>query len=57
MIDVELRYGFETHAGFYKAFVREFGCTPTQYLKLHRVKKPYRITLPFRKHWKMWRYW
>ena len=45
MIDVALLYGFETHAGFYKAFVREFGCTPAQYLKLHRVKKPYRINI------------
>ncbi len=45
MIDVALLYGFETHAGFYKAFVREFGCTPTQYLKLHKVKKPYRINI------------
>ncbi len=45
MIDIALLYGFETHAGFYKAFAREFGCTPTQYLKLHRVKKPYRIDI------------
>ncbi|MBO5242413.1 MAG: helix-turn-helix domain-containing protein [Lachnospiraceae bacterium] len=45
MIDTALLYGFETHAGFYKAFAREFGCTPTQYLKLHRVKKPYRINI------------
>lgn len=45
MIDVALLYGFETHAGFYKAFAREFGCTPAQYLKLYRVKKPYRINL------------
>lgn len=50
MIDVELRYGFETHAGFYKAFVREFGCTPAQYLKLHRVKKPYRINIVKEEH-------
>lgn len=45
MIDVALMYGFETHAGFYKAFAREFGCTPAQYLKLHRVKRPYRINI------------
>ncbi len=45
MIDVELRYGFETHAGFYKAFVREIGCTPAQYLKRYKVKKPYRINI------------
>mgnify|MGYP003288601107 FL=1 len=45
MIDVELRYGFETHAGFYKAFVREIGCTPAQYLKRYKVKKPYWINI------------
>ena len=45
MIDVELRYGFETHAGFYKAFVREIGCTPAQYVKQYKVKKPYRINI------------
>ena len=45
MIDAELRYGFETHAGFYKAFVREIGCTPAQYLKRYKVKKPYRINI------------
>ena len=45
MIDVELQYGFETHAGFYKAFVREIGCTPAQYVKQYKVKKPYRINI------------
>ncbi len=50
MIDVALLYGFETHAGFYKAFSRELGCTPTQYLKSYRVKKPYRIVLLKEEH-------
>lgn len=50
MIDVALLYGFETHAGFYKAFVREFGCTPTQYLNKYRVKKPYRIDIVKEEH-------
>ncbi len=45
MIDAALLYGFDTHAGFYKAFLREFGCTPAQYLKKYKVKKPYRINL------------
>lgn len=26
-IDIALKYGFLTYAGFYKAFVREFSCT------------------------------
>lgn len=45
MIDVALEYGFSTYAGFYKAFVREFGCTPAQFTKMYKVKKPYRIHL------------
>lgn len=45
MIDVALDYGFSTYAGFYKAFVREFGCTPAQFTKMYKVKKPYRIYL------------
>ncbi len=45
MIDVALQYGFETHGGFYKAFVREFGCTPTRYLTQYKAKKPYRINI------------
>lgn len=45
MIDIALQYGFETHGGFYKAFVREFGCTPAQYLKQYKTKKPYRINI------------
>ena len=50
IIDTALLYGFETHAGFYKAFAREFGCTPTQYLKQHRVKKPYKIDIVTEEH-------
>ena len=45
MIDAALSYGFETHGGFYKAFVREFGCTPTRYLRRYKAKKPYRINI------------
>src|SRR5471030_1932254 len=45
MLKVEAEYGFETHAGFYKAFKKEFGCSPTTYLHLHKPKKPYKINL------------
>ena len=45
MIDVALLYGFDTHGGFYKAFVREFGCTPARYLSQYKAKKPYRINI------------
>lgn len=50
MIDVALSYGFETHAGFYKAFVREFGMTPSKFLKSYAVKKPYRINILKEEH-------
>ena len=45
MIEVALEYGFETQAGFYKAFIREFGYTPTEFLNISKKKKPYRINL------------
>ena len=45
MIEVALDYGFETQAGFYKAFIREFGYTPTEFLNMSKKKKPYRINL------------
>ena len=32
-------------AGFYKAFVHEFGYTPTEFLNMSKKKKPYRISL------------
>jgi len=45
MLVAALDYGFETQAGFYKAFVREFGYTPTEFLNMSKKKKPYRINL------------
>lgn len=45
MIDVALRYCFDTHAGFFKAFRREYDCSPSQYLKRYNPKKPYKINL------------
>lgn len=44
-IDAALAYGFDTYSGFYKAFQREFCCTPSEYLKKHRAKRPYPINL------------
>ena len=44
-IDAALLYGFDTYAGFYKAFCREFGSTPSEFLKSCRAKRPYRIDL------------
>ncbi len=45
LADRALKYGFDTYAGFYKAFVREFEYTPKQLLKEYRLNKPYRICL------------
>ena len=45
MLDAALEYGFETYAGFYRAFCREYGCSPSTYLKKHPPVRPYRIDL------------
>lgn len=44
-IDAAMDYGFDTHAGFYKAFRREFGCAPSRYLRTHRAAMPARVNL------------
>lgn len=49
-IDAALRFGFDTYAGFYKAFCREFGATPSEFLKSCRAKRPYRINLQKEEH-------
>ena len=43
--DAALRYGFDTYAGFYKAFCRELGATPSEFLKTARARRPYRIDI------------
>jgi len=48
--DAALLYGFDTYAGFYKAFCREFGSTPSEFLKSCRAKRPYRIDLTKEEH-------
>ena len=37
---VAAEYGFDTYAGFYKAFVRMYGCSPRKYLALYGSYKP-----------------
>ena len=37
--DAALAYGFDTYAGFYKAFVRMYGCSPRKYLALYGTHK------------------
>lgn len=48
--DAALLYGFDTYAGFYKAFCREFGSTPSAFLKSCRAKRPYRIDITREEH-------
>lgn len=43
--DAALTFGFDTYAGFYKAFCREFGSTPSAFLTSSRAKRPYRIDI------------
>lgn len=38
LYDIALDYGFETQAGFYKAFQRHFGCSPTRY-RNHKLRE------------------
>ena len=49
-LDAALLYGFDTYAGFYKAFFREFGSTPSDFLKSSRAKRPYRIDITKEEH-------
>ncbi len=48
--DAALKFGFDTYAGFYRAFCREFGATPSAFLKSSRAKRPYRIDITKEKH-------
>ncbi len=45
IIDVALSYGFDTYAGFFKAFKREYNYSPSQYVKRHVIKMPNKINL------------
>lgn len=44
-ISIALDYGFKTYAGFYKSFRKEFKCSPSQFIKTHNGKKPYKINI------------
>ena len=48
--DAAFRFGFDTYAGFYKAFCREFGATPSAFLASSRAKRPYRIDITKEEH-------
>ncbi|MGL4338775.1 MAG: helix-turn-helix domain-containing protein [Turicibacter sp.] len=44
-IDIAFEYGFNTYAGFYKAFKKEYGCSPKVYLQHIEVKPPQKFDL------------
>lgn len=44
-IEVSLEYGFGSYASFYKAFCREIGYTPSEFLNNFKAEKPAKITL------------
>lgn len=48
--DAALAFGFDTYAGFYKAFCREFDSTPSEFIQSCRAKRPYRIDLTKEEH-------
>ena len=39
-MDVAAEYGFDTYAGFYKAFTRMYGCSPKKYLAIYGGYQP-----------------
>ena len=39
-IDAVLEYGFDTYAGFYKAFIKMYGCSPMKYLMFYKDLTP-----------------
>lgn len=49
-VDIALSYGFETYAGFYKAFKREFNCSPSEFIKFYKSEKPYKINILQEEH-------
>ena len=38
--DAALKWGFGSHSGFYRAFRLEYGASPRDWLRSHRVKEP-----------------
>lgn len=49
-IDIAMHYGFNTYAGFYKAFKREFCCSPSEFIKSYIGSKPYKMNILQEEH-------
>ncbi|WP_425449219.1 AraC family transcriptional regulator [Dethiothermospora halolimnae] len=45
IIDVAMDYGFNTHSGFSKAFLKEYGCSPSKYISKVNGNIPKKINL------------
>jgi Ser/Thr protein kinase RdoA (MazF antagonist)/AraC-like DNA-binding protein len=43
MLETALKYGFESHSGFYRAFRNRFGCSPRKYVEMKEVSYPKRL--------------
>lgn len=48
--DIAFEFGFDTYAGFYKAFMRELGCSPSKFIKSYIGGKPYKINILQEEH-------
>ena len=48
--DIAFEFGFDTYAGFYKAFKREFSCSPSKFTKFYIGSKPYKINILQEEH-------
>lgn len=48
--DIAFEFGFDTYAGFYKAFMRELGCSPSKFIKSYIDGKPYKINILQEEH-------
>lgn len=48
--DIAFNFGFDTYAGFYKAFKREFGCSPSKFTKSYAGNIPYKINILQEEH-------
>lgn len=45
IIDIAMDYGFNTHSGFTKAFTKEYGCSPREYISKINGSIPKKIDL------------
>lgn len=49
-VEVALNYGFNSYSGFYKAFKREFDCSPSDFIRSYIGSKPNKINILQEEH-------